>query len=243
MSLLTPCLIARSIRKFALNVTHVSCSVEDIEKELLRVLDYYSKKVTHYNKDGDVYLVEVKITRQINETTHHRMRGELDPKTVKELIEDEKSYLALVKPYDVLCNSASDRNKIKGISLPENKSSIEECAVEDLKVVIICRGGSLTGKNGKSLSRSQLLLQVKASLKIETEKPSSVFCFDRSRSNNGMFSKIDTSKRRSLTRIINDLANNPSYEPNIISFFVDLLRYCKQVKCVYNFSTIALEVS
>ena len=54
------------------------------------------------------------------------MRVELDPKTVKDLIEDEKKQLSLVKPYNFLCNSAAYRNKIKGVSLPENKSFIED---------------------------------------------------------------------------------------------------------------------
>ena len=236
-SLLTPRLFSKALQKFG----SLACTVEDIEKELARVSDYFSKRGTYYDRAGNIYSVEGKLIQRANKTTRRHMKGELNPKTVAELTADEKRGVASVKPHNLLHNSAVCRDKINGISLPENRSSIDDCIVEELKAMIICRGGSLTGKDGKALTRPQLLLQLKAYMKLEKQKPSSIVYFDRGRCNNGIFAKIDTSERRSLPQMLIDLVNTAGYEPNIHAFFVDLLRYCNEGKFVDDFGTIALE--
>ena len=152
-SLLIPNLFARSIRKFATPVTSSSYYVDNIEKELARVLDNYSKKSAWYDKDDIVYSVEVKLNRRSNETTQHHMKIKLDPKTVKHLTDDENRDVTLVQLQNFLQNLETDKKKIKGISLPESRSSTEECTVEELKAMIIYRGSISIGKDVKSLSR------------------------------------------------------------------------------------------
>ena len=188
-----------------------------------------------------IRIVEVKIIRKNNETIRRRTKDELNPKAVKELTDNENRDVVSVQPYSSLHNSAADRDKINGVSLPEKRSSIEEFIVEELKDVIICRGGSLTGKDRNSLKISQLMLQIKACTKMEKEKPSSIVYFDRSRCNNEIFSKIDASKRRNMPQVLTTLAITPGFEPNIHAFFVDLLRYFKEGKHVDGFGTIVLE--
>ena len=71
-----------------------------------------------------------------------------------ELTANEKRDDLLMQPHNLLCNSTVDRDKINGVSLPENSSSIEECKVEEWKAMIVCRGSRLIRKDGKALSRS-----------------------------------------------------------------------------------------
>ena len=95
------------------------------------------------------------------------MKGKLDPKTVKELTGVEKRDVASVYPHNLLYKSAADGNKKKCVCLPEIRSSIEDCTLEELKAMVIFSDDSLTGKDRKCLSRSQLLLQIKSFLKME----------------------------------------------------------------------------
>jgi len=236
-SLLTPRSFAKALQKYGT----LACTVRDIETELKRVSDYFLKKGTYYDQAGNIYSVDGKLIQRGNTATRRHMNGESNTKTGKELTAEEKRDVTSVQPHNLQHNSATDREKINGISLPENKQSLNDCKVEELKAMIICRGGSLTGKDGKSLTRPQLILQLKAYMKMEKEKPSSVVFFDRSRCNNGIFAKLDTSERRSLPQMLNDLVNTPGYEPNIHAFFEDLLRCCTEGKFVDDFATIALE--
>ena len=67
-SLVTPNLLARVIRKFATHIASLSYSIEDVEKDLVRVTDYCSKKGARCGKDGNAYSVEGKLSPRKHET-------------------------------------------------------------------------------------------------------------------------------------------------------------------------------
>ena len=61
-SLLTPRLFSKALQKFG----SLACTVEDIEKELARVSDYFSKRGTYYDRAGNIYSVEGKLIQRAN---------------------------------------------------------------------------------------------------------------------------------------------------------------------------------
>ena len=87
----------------------------------MRVSDHYSKKDAHCDKHINVYSVEGKITWKTNEVMLRCMKGELDPKTVKELCGNDKRDVSSAQPRILLHNSSAGRDKINGISLLESR--------------------------------------------------------------------------------------------------------------------------
>ena len=82
---------------------------------------------------------------------------------------------------------------------------------------------------------------IRAYLSLESENPQHTVYFNRSPEGNGIFSKIDTSERQSVPKIIQQLVHCNEYEPSLHKFFVDLSSYLKEGKFNDDYSTIAME--
>ena len=106
-------------------------------------------------------------------------------------------------------NSAAPREDINGLSLPEGKATVDKCTVDELKAMVIARGGNVTGKDGKALPKPELVRIVRAYLLLEKQNTKHTVYFKRDRKNNGIFAKIDTSERKSVKQIVDSLVMLP----------------------------------
>ena len=116
---------------------------------------------------------------------------------------DQRKKIDSVQSHNLHHNSCANKSKLNGLSLPPGKT-INDCSVDELKRMIIERGGSLQG-DGKALTKGKLKLIVKAYLLMEKENTRHTVYFDRSRNNNGVFDKIDTSERKTIGQILKSL--------------------------------------
>ena len=85
--------------------------------------------------------------------TRRHLSGELDRKTRLEFTAEQKRVIAAVQPQNLVHNSVVQRDKINGLSLPSGRDTIYACRVEELKAMVIARGGSLPGRDNKALRR------------------------------------------------------------------------------------------
>ena len=90
--------------------------------------------------------------------------------------------------------------------------------------MIIARGGSVTGRDGKSLKKDELQKYVRAYLHLESMNPTHTVYFNRARTNNGIFATIDTSERSSVPKIMDELVRCRAFEPSLHRLFVDIVQ-------------------
>eukprot|EP00578_Thalassiosira_sp_NH16_P028306 CAMPEP_0181097654 /NCGR_PEP_ID=MMETSP1071-20121207/11687_1 /TAXON_ID=35127 /ORGANISM="Thalassiosira sp., Strain NH16" /LENGTH=134 /DNA_ID=CAMNT_0023180155 /DNA_START=406 /DNA_END=811 /DNA_ORIENTATION=+ len=64
-----------------------------------------------------------------------------------------------------------------GLSLPSERDRVEDCRMDELKGMIVACDGSVMGRNGKALSRSEML---NAYLSVENETPNHTVYFNHS---------------------------------------------------------------
>ena len=95
------------------------------------------------------------------------MKGQLDPKTRKPFTNDQKQSIKSVQSHNLLHNSEVDRSTLNHLSLPPNRSSIDECNLKEVKQILYQRGGSATGRDGKALNSGMAKKYATAYLQLE----------------------------------------------------------------------------
>ena len=90
-----------------------------------------------------------------------------------------------------------------------------DCRLEELKAMVISRGGNVTGRNGGALSRAELQATVRAYLSLEKDNSKHTVYFKRDRIRNGIFADIDTSERKSVPQILEQLTRVTDFEPSL----------------------------
>ena len=88
--------------------------------------------------------------------------------------------------------------------------------------MVIARGGSVTGKDGKALKKTELQKIVRAYLSTEKAKPQTAVYFNRRRESNGLFANIDTSERKTVPQIVDQLVRCSEFEDSLHRFFVQV---------------------
>lgn len=212
-----------------------------IRNELRKISEWFSEKGTFYDVSGNVYTISGKLEEGASRKTLLHMNGDLDPKTRSAFTHAQKEKITSVESHHLLHNSAVGTDKLNGLSFPEGKSSVEQCTVDELKAMIIPRGGKITGKNGKPLKRAELEVIVQAFLLAEKENPSSPVYFNRSRTSNGFFGYIDTGEKQSVTKIIEGLTKSRDHELSLQQLFWDVKLQYDRDGFVEDFNTICLE--
>jgi len=238
-SLLDTHSFARALRKHGTSKTRL-LKVSVIEKELTRVSNWFTNGSKYYDCSGNVLSVDGTLIESSSNISIRHMNGELDTRERTELSSEDKISIDLIQPHNLLHNSAVDTNKIKGISLPNNKSSLTECVVPELKAMIVARGGGLTSRDGKAYNKDDLILHINAYQLLEEENPTATVYFDRSETNNGSFAQIDTSQSRNIPQMLAALIKCNSYEPSLNKLFCDVEERYRSDKVVEDFETIAL---
>ena len=118
------------------------------------------------------------------------MRGDLNPTTVSEFTSNEKRKIGAIQSHNLLHNSAARWENISGCSLPRDRTTVADCEVEELKAIVVARGGNLTGRDGKSPKKMELQKVVRAYLSLEMENPSGMVYSNHSREENSIFANI-----------------------------------------------------
>ena len=212
-----------------------------ISTELRRVARWFTVGGTYYDPDANVRSISGAMVQAASSTSCRHMAGDLNSKTMEEHSRDERSQIDAVQPHNLIHNSAARRETINGLSLPSARATVAECRPDELKAMIVARGGGVTGKDGKALNKEQLQRMVRAYLSVENENKKHTVYFKRDRCNNGIFEKIDTSERRTIKQIINQLLLCTEFEQPLRNFFADLSRLVRQDCFIDDFSTISLE--
>ncbi|KAL7525604.1 hypothetical protein ACHAWF_004185 [Thalassiosira exigua] len=129
----------------------------------------------------------------------------------------------------------------RGLSLPNGRNSIMECRVDELKAMLVVRGGSVTAKDGRALNRDELRRLVTVYLSMEGENKKHTVYFNQERVGNGIFADIDTSQRRTIPQIVQSLVDCPEFEKSPRQFFLNITNLLSQKRFTDDYATIALE--
>ncbi|KAL7554211.1 hypothetical protein ACHAWF_017633 [Thalassiosira exigua] len=239
-ALLAP-FFAKKLREEATPRCRLSYGEKAIADELDRVSQWFSSGGSFYDKDSNIFSVSGKLARPSSAASRRHMRGEINPKTFAEFTAEEKGVIESIRPHNLLHNSEASREKINGLSLPANRETIASCRGEELKAMVIARGGSVTGRDGKALRVPELRRIVRAYLSLEKENPKHTVYFDRSRQKNGLFAHIDTSERKTVPQILAQLVRCGEFESSLNQLFLKLQQLMADGKFVEDYATIALE--
>jgi len=212
---------------------------QKIRDELTRVRHWFTQRGKYYDNDGNILTIDGVLAEQANRATLEHMEGMIDPKSCAPFTPEQRSDLDSLRTHNLAHKSYVDDKNINGLSLPEGKTSVEECTVAELKAIIIPRGGSLTGRDGNPLNKQELQRTVKAFLFGEKENSHTVY-FNRSKTSNGIFAKIDTSQKKAVPEIINNLLRCSDYETSLQDFFRDILKCYLDDIVIDDFTTISL---
>jgi hypothetical protein len=178
---------------------------KEIITELTRVRKWFTTRGTYYDCDGNIFTAGGELKKRASRATRGHMEGRMDPKSYKPFTPDQEEQLNALQSHNLAHKSYKNKEEINGLSLPEGKTSVSECKVDELKAIVISRGGSVTGKDGKAFNSKELQQLVKAYLFGEKKNIIHTVFFDRSKTSNGVFAKIDTSERMTVPNIINNL--------------------------------------
>ena len=132
------------------------------------------------------------------------MKGQCDPRTGAPFTVEQQHIFDGYDPSDALHHS-----KIKTLQaseLPNNKSSVFECTSEELKPMVLARGGSITSHAGRPVHVDDLKEVAAGFLNLEMEVPSRKVYFDCNPQTNGIFSKINTKHGANIGQIIGQVA-------------------------------------
>ncbi|KAL3768178.1 hypothetical protein ACHAWO_006548, partial [Cyclotella atomus] len=231
---------AKVLRENANSTVRATYSWKQIQEELDRIVHWFTIGGTYYDIDGNVLSVSGSLIKHRSPSTLRHMTGSSDPKTCALFSTSQQQLIESFKPHNLAHNSAADTATVSGRSLPEGRATLNDCRVDELKGLIVCRGGNLTDRDGKALNKAELCRIAMAHLLLEEENPIHTVHFNRSRSNNGVFANIDVSERRTVPQILTAISN-ADLEQSIKQFALDLLQLYGEDKFVDNFATIALE--
>ena len=216
-------------------------SVSRIASEMRRVARWFTVVGTYYDQDANVRSVSGDVVQTASSVGRRHSVGDLNPKTKAEYSRDERLQIDTVQPHNLAHNSAARRETINGLSLPSDRNTVAQCRPEELKAMIIARGGNVTGKDGRALTIPQLQRTVRAYLSMEKENSKHTVYFKRDHDNNGLFADIDTSERKSIPQIIDQLVRCSEFERSLHNFFVDISRLLRGDMFIDDYATIALE--
>jgi hypothetical protein len=120
-------------------------------------------------------------------------------------------------------------------------TDINQCLVHQLKNIVISHGGTCT-EDGKNMNKKQLKRCAMAHLRLEKENPLHTQVFNRSKDNyNGTFINIDTSERRSVPQIIDELIRVGECKPHLQNLFINIQTLIQDDKVIDDFNTIVME--
>ncbi|KAL7552027.1 hypothetical protein ACHAWF_017125 [Thalassiosira exigua] len=232
---------ANALREHVGAACRLSWGVHQLAAELDRVAKLFTSDGTYYDDDGNVLKITGELVRERSRATVRHMRGDLDPKTGAEFTASQKAEINAIECHNLLHNSAARRSSLRGLSLPEGRENVESCRVEELKAMLVVRGGSVTSKEGRALNRGELVQLVKAYMSMESQNQKHTTYFNRTRVNNGIFANIDTSVRRTVPQIVQSLVNCDEFEPSLHQFFVYIQLLLTNERFSHDYGSIALE--
>eukprot|EP00984_Skeletonema_dohrnii_P032075 scaffold25492_cov80-Skeletonema_dohrnii-CCMP3373.AAC.2 len=210
-----------------------------IRNELKRVGHWFTERGRYYDNDGNICTIDGVLAKRATRATRDHMEGMLDPKSCEPFTAEQLNHLDSLRTHNLAHKSYVDNKHINGLSLPEGKTSVADCSVNELKAMIIPRGGGVTGRDGNALKKQDLVRIVNAYLHGEKENSHTVY-FDRTKNSNGLFAKIDTSQKATVPEIITKLLRCGEHEDRIQDLFVDLLRCYEEDRVIHDFTTISL---
>ena len=170
-------------------IPFIGISATNIQNELTRVRNWFTRRGTYYDSDGNICSLEGEIIEKANYVTRQHMKGMLDPKTRDKFTSEQQRNVQSVQSHNLTHNSAVKKEQLNGLSLPPGKNTVEDCTVEQLKAMLIVRGGNVSTSCGKNMNKAQLVCVVKAFLLAENENRRFASFFDRSQTNGGIFAK------------------------------------------------------
>ena len=166
------------------------------------------------------------------------MMGELHPKTREVFSVEDKTKVEAIEPHNLL-HDTSREPSTQNTSLPQGKNSVAECTNNELKIILISKGASIS-KHGKGLNKRELEIAVTGHLMVDEENESHTVYFNCSQENNGSFATIDTSSRRTVPQIVDALIAANEHEEGIMAFFRDVQRLLREDKFEDDFDAIAI---
>lgn len=216
-------------------------TVDAIVEDLEFVSNWYCNGGCYYSEGGNIVSFDGSIRQRAVRSTTEHMRGRLDPKEKAPFTAQQNQQINEVIPHNMFHSSAEDKSNIRGVVLPEGRASVDDCLKAEVKKMLISRGASVMGKDGKELGVDDLRARLKRFLFVEKERPSQTVYFNRTDSN-GIFSKIDTGHKQSIERILRNLARSHAHtNSGLVEFFSEVESLHTNGRFIDDFDTIAAE--
>lgn len=144
-------------------------SDSDIAERFRMVEEYFTENAIFYSTRWQIQTVGGRIVKESCPESLHHMQGDTHPKTGLPFSEEERKQLSALRPHNLLHNSEKDRRDIAGVSFPSGKASISDLNVQELKAMIIARGGSLTDPSGQAHRKEALQKLLEAFMAVEEQ--------------------------------------------------------------------------
>ena len=126
------------------------------------MVHWYAVGGTCYDQAANTRSVDEDIGRAYSPNQRRHMIGDLNPKMMAEYTSAKRMLAEAIQPHNLLHNSAPRRESINGLSPPLNRATVAKCRPEELKAMMGARGGNVTGKDGRPLTKEQLQRMVRA---------------------------------------------------------------------------------
>ena len=195
-------------------------SLDGVVGELIRVSNWFGRGGQYYDKNGNIVSTSGVTLQAASRITCQHMMGELHPKTCDAFSVEEKTQIEAIQPHNLL-HDTSTETSMQDTSLPQGKTSVKQCTANELKLILISKGASIS-KLGKGLTKQELEIAVTGHLMVDEENESHTVYFNPSRANNGSFATIDTSSRQTVPKIVDQLVAANEHEEGIMAFSWDI---------------------
>ena len=232
--------MSKQLWEFMSDASKEKYSVLDIDREVTRIEKFFTKTATFYSPDGDIMNVAHDIVSKSCPEQLQHMQGDSHPRRPFAFTRDQLRKLQDLQPHNLLHNSSHDRARITGLSFPAGKTKVSELRVDELRGMIISRGGSLTSKAGTALRKEELQHLVEAFLAMEKQNSKNTVFFNRDKATNGIFDSIDTSHKAKVPDMLRKLCTINSFEDSLKKFFDDVMNLWDNGSFTDDWNTIVM---
>lgn len=155
------------------------------------VIECYTKRAICYDADYQSVQLDGTIEELASQRSGMHAAAQVNPRTREAFSNDEAAEVAALQPHNLVHRSYLEAAAVPEAQLPEGRTKISDCNVEELKAMVAARGGSTVSDRGKRLRKTDLVRVATAFSNVEEQAPHLVKVFDRKPETSGSFFKVN----------------------------------------------------
>ena len=102
-----------------------------------RISKWFSTDGTFYDDNANIVSLAGHKVKDVDWGRLRHVHGDVDAKTCQAFTTAQQKDIDSVQSHNLLHNSETNKSKIKGLSLPEGKTTLDECSVQELKTMVV----------------------------------------------------------------------------------------------------------